>query len=92
VTSKLDQIRALRERNYEEGQAARKPVAKQAKLTKAKNAAKAHVTDKRVTDNSVTDKICAVCNEPFAAKRADATICSAACRMRKRRAEGKQSA
>lgn len=48
-----------------------------------------HVTDSSVTDNSVTDKICIVCNEPFEAKRADAVICSAACRMRKRRAEGK---
>lgn len=47
------------------------------------------VTVSAVTDNSVTDKICVVCNEPFEAKRADATICSAACRMRKKRAEAK---
>jgi hypothetical protein len=77
---KLDEIRALRERNYEERQAARKPVTKKVKLAKVRNAAKSHVTDKRVTD-----KICAICSEPFTAKRADAMICSAACRMRKKR-------
>jgi hypothetical protein len=82
---KLDEIRALRERNYEESQAARKPVTKKVKLAKARNAEKSHVTDKRVTGNSVTDKTCAVCSEPFTAKRADAMICSAACRMRKKR-------
>ena len=91
--SKIDEIRALRERNYEESQRARKPVTKKAKLAKARSAAKSHVTanvtDERVTDKSVTDKICVICNEPFKAKRSDATICSAACRMRKKRAEGK---
>lgn len=48
------------------------------------------VTDSAVTDNSVTDKICIICEQPFEAKRADAEICSAACRMRKRRAGGKK--
>lgn len=77
---KLDEIRALRERNYAERQTAREPVARQAKLKTAKAAVQSHVTDK-----SVTDKFCIICNEPFEAKRADAKICSAACRMRKRR-------
>lgn len=80
MMSKLDEIRALRERNYAERQVVRKPVTKQAKLKTARSAARSHVTD-----NSVTDKICIICNEPFEAKRADAKICSAACRMRKKR-------
>ena len=85
---KVDDLRVMRERNFEECQhrlKAQKPVDKRVKLKKAKIAAKSCVTDKRVTDNSVTDKMCIICNKPFAAKRADATICSPACQMRKKR-------
>lgn len=85
--TKEAQLRALREQQYAEQQAARKPAVKQVKLTKARAAAKSHVTDKRVTAKAVTDKVCVICNKPFEAKRADATICSAACRMRKKRAK-----
>lgn len=83
---KVDEIRAMRERNFEARQATLKPVTKKAKLAKAKSAAKSHVTDKPVTDNGAVSNVCIICNEPFEAKRKDATLCSAACRMRKRRA------
>ena len=39
---------------------------------------------------SASNFLCVICNGAFKAKRADATICSAACRMRKRRAVGKK--
>ena len=83
-------LREMRERQHAERKVAGKPVSKQAKLREAKSAVKSHVTDNRVTDNSVTDKRCVICNKPFEAKRADAKVCSAACRMRKRRADAKK--
>ena len=81
----VDRLRELREQNYAERQASHKAASKQEKLKKAKASMKQPVTDK----NYVTDKICTciICNETFKAKRVDATICSASCRMRKCRAK-----
>ena len=88
---KVDDLRAMRERNFEERQhrlKAHKPADKQAKLKKAKAAVKRIETLSRADETLTVEKLsvsCAGCGEDFKPKRSTAKFCSSACRLKAHR-------